>query len=1220
MRIFIFSRGYVLATLFLWSYIPVKSQFVGGCSDYNACNYDGSLFDDGSCFYSPEWHLPAEVEYYPPQIYCGDNPYPYYWAENQVCVAEVLLEYTECNNLWSTQCQYYYNLCAYGCEEVVDCTDPDACNYSYDGLCDRGNCIYPGCLDQTAYNYNPFSECGGGECIYYNECGIPEIPGNIGVGFIGLYDRYRWQSEMIYEGGHFNNASLLFGSSFFSPLPGNYVQKWVVVPVSGTITFKWSYYTPPLPNENDQAYFIHQGYNLLSAPNGPPIQNGEITTSVNQGDTIGFAIQRFGVDSDRASLEIYDFRWSGADCVLGCTELFACNFNPLATVNDGSCNLLGCNDPEACNYNPSPYCTDGECIYPNGCIDPTAYNFDPQATCDDGNCIYYNQCGNPVLPGDIGVGFNGYYDTELWSIEIVEGSDAYVEFGNDSLIIHGAENINSLTRVSILCAAAGTYSFDWYYETGELSPQYSPAAYWNGWPTNLTVANGANIQSGSIAFTANQGVTLGFSVQSIYGNTAPTRLIITNFRWPGACPPGCNDPLACNYNAEAGQDDGSCTYPGCTDPAACNYNPLAGCTDNSCQFPGCTDVNAENYDPEAACDNGSCFYINLCGVPVNQENQGLGFTGSYSPENWGIYTGDGDGTVTYYPTSLHIQGNNNGLPVPTHVTMIVPYSGTISFYWEYSTPDQLATLDPVSYRINDTWNELSAYNGPNEQTGYLNIEVEAGDLFQIIVHSNGFGGGSSIDISDFEWPAYCPSGCMDPAACNYDPVAIADDGSCVSPGCQDPGACNYDPAAACESQCFYPECSDQDACNYNPDAFCGGGLCLYPGCTDPEACNYNPMAGCGEGFCQYLDCAGICGGDGFIDACGQCVQPVTFYQTRAFGYTGYRQQFQVPEGVSEITITAYGAQGGGLMDYNFGFPIELANGGPGGVASGKVQVSPGDVLHIYTGGKGAGMWGGYNGGGDHIGPLGRGSGGGGASDVRTVAGDLNSRIIVAGGGGGAFLGEDMVQYHGGSGGGIAGGYGAGPDMQQLASGGTQISGGQNGGQFGTGALSNTGGSGGGGWYGGGTTEMSSGGGGSGYIGGVYAGSMQTGERGGDGLVLLEFLQVFNTTSCVLGCTDPTAINYSPMFTHSNGSCLYGGCTDPLALNYNPGSNYDDGSCQYTMGCTYTGALNYDSNAFVDDGSCLFAPDNTCPQDINDDGMVNTSDLLELLAAFGGACP
>ena len=48
--------------------------------------------------------------------------------------------------------------------------------------------------------------------------------------------------------------------------------------------------------------------------------------------------------------------------------------------------------------------------------------------------------------------------------------------------------------------------------------------------------------------------------------------------------PGCTDPTACNYDAEATSDDGSCIPAGCTNEAACNFNPDAGCDDESCAF------------------------------------------------------------------------------------------------------------------------------------------------------------------------------------------------------------------------------------------------------------------------------------------------------------------------------------------------------------------------------------------------------------------------------------------------------------------------------------------------------------------------------------------------------------------------------------------------------------------------------------------------------------
>jgi hypothetical protein len=75
--------------------------------------------------------------------------------------------------------------------------------------------------------------------------------------------------------------------------------------------------------------------------------------------------------------------------------------------------------------------------------------------------------------------------------------------------------------------------------------------------------------------------------------------------------PGCTDPAACNFSAEANSDDGSCVEAGCTDPAACNFDPEAGCDDGSCApaeaVPGCMEAAACNYDAAAVC-TGPCVY------------------------------------------------------------------------------------------------------------------------------------------------------------------------------------------------------------------------------------------------------------------------------------------------------------------------------------------------------------------------------------------------------------------------------------------------------------------------------------------------------------------------------------------------------------------------------------------------------------------------------------
>ena len=81
------------------------------------------------------------------------------------------------------------------------------------------------------------------------------------------------------------------------------------------------------------------------------------------------------------------------------------------------------------------------------------------------------------------------------------------------------------------------------------------------------------------------------------------------WRGAGGCAVlGCTDPNANNYNPNATQNDGSCTYnQGCTDPSAYNYDPNAYINDGSCVYQGCMDPNANNYNPNATI-SGTCTY------------------------------------------------------------------------------------------------------------------------------------------------------------------------------------------------------------------------------------------------------------------------------------------------------------------------------------------------------------------------------------------------------------------------------------------------------------------------------------------------------------------------------------------------------------------------------------------------------------------------------------
>ncbi|MGB6646640.1 MAG: glycine-rich protein, partial [Candidatus Cybelea sp.] len=121
-------------------------------------------------------------------------------------------------------------------------------------------------------------------------------------------------------------------------------------------------------------------------------------------------------------------------------------------------------------------------------------------------------------------------------------------------------------------------------------------------------------------------------------------------------------------------------------------------------------------------------------------------------------------------------------------------------------------------------------------------------------------------------------------------------------------------------------------------------------------------------------------------------KPFAFTHHVTFRYTGKKQTFKVPSGVTRIQVIAVGASGVGEV---------IARGGR---VSAVIPVTQSETLAIYVGGTGTSPGGGFNGGGAGGHSYGRagfgGDGGGGASDVRQGGNVPADRVIVAGGGGG----------------------------------------------------------------------------------------------------------------------------------------------------------------------------------------------------------------------------
>ncbi len=227
---------------------------------------------------------------------------------------------------------------------------------------------------------------------------------------------------------------------------------------------------------------------------------------------------------------------------------------------------------------------------------------------------------------------------------------------------------------------------------------------------------------------------------------------------------------------------------------------------------------------------------------------------------------------------------------------------------------------------------------------------------------------------------------------------------------------------------------------------------------------------------------GAAGAAPLPDNCTSYTPPLAATRvTCEFDYTGAAQSFHVPDGVSELDVTAVGGHGGSNDEYG--------DGGAAATVTGTVDVDPGADLGVYVGGDGGADAGGFNGGGSAggiSGSGGAGSGGGGASDVRSGTG-LDTRLIVAAGGGG------NGRYNDGGGAGQAGhGTGAGQP-------GTQTAGGAGGGELNAGGDGTLGVGGDGGYYNGGA-------GGGGLYGGGGGGNSEPdkdydgGGAGGSSLV------------------------------------------------------------------------------------------------------------------------
>ena len=133
----------------------------------------------------------------------------------------------------------------------------------------------------------------------------------------------------------------------------------------------------------------------------------------------------------------------------------------------------------------------------------------------------------------------------------------------------------------------------------------------------------------------------------------------------------------------------------------------------------------------------------------------VGFTGDFAPGNWTTTLDGGDGYVntSNAPTSVVIASADNGdnLLRNTDFSIAMPFNGSISFDWSYTTSDVGAFFDPFLVGIDGVYTQLTNNSfGPQSLSGSYSVSVLAGQVFTLRANSvDSVVGRSETTVSNF---------------------------------------------------------------------------------------------------------------------------------------------------------------------------------------------------------------------------------------------------------------------------------------------------------------------------------------------------------------------------------------------------------------------------------------------------------------------------------------
>ena len=566
-------------------------------------------------------------------------------------------------------------------------------------------------------------------------------------------------------------------------------------------------------------------------------------------------------------------------CGLNCNG--AINYDPQATVDDGSCTycILGCTDSTMFNYNSQATCDDGTCIpFIPGCMDTVnsnVTNYDPTANIDDGSCEYYG-CTNPVTQDALGNPYNAATNF-LWDFNLYGGSFINAS-GNSMACLDYAGNNSVYSQV--INSPTHSAALNVINQNSNLSTPLTVI------PPCATVDDGSCVLEGCTDNTA-----INYDPLATISQTATCVF--------------CADPTAFNYTLNS-----QTQYPNAP-TTACEYCPQVQDIEIDNITYNSFDIIWENPSPISPPPGLTSTGNNgVYKVIIN-----WGVSSQVPPYTAGVQANAGGGSFQYIPEFLA----NGTQPYPAITDLgggllsitvslgqftngvIVGAPGIIA-NTQYSVAiDTFCTndtggFDPNGNALQNIETEFIASNGPGQVQFTTAVSPVIGCTDPNAVNYDPL---ATVDSGNCILPNYgCTDDGTDPSfpgrpigwvgqAMNYDPDPfLVEDGSCLYGGCTDTTACNYNPSAtADDGTCngISYACADPLAVNGYAASFFNACFqptqnffsCAYIGCMDSTACNYALMNNSAPAQGTFIDCSGnsvnISAGDtGDTSCCEYC--------------------------------------------------------------------------------------------------------------------------------------------------------------------------------------------------------------------------------------------------------------------------------------------------------------------------------------------------------------